>query len=212
MGRILKNILRIMFKLLRIWYNFKKGMGKRRSLYNEAKATQVAALLLKLNGGEMDYVKCIKLLYAIEREAINRWLYPILGDNLCSLPSGQVVSQTVDRAEYRVHSPKSFWNEYLKTTRDNIIHIIKECSSGKLSKAEIKLITEIYEENKHKTPGQLFDEHHDPALFPEYQDPHGSSIPTKYSDLLVALGKTQEQIQEFEENISELASMRAIVG
>ena len=201
-----------MLRLLTMWYNIPKAMSRRRLLYNEVKATQVAALLLELNGGEMDYSKCIKLLYAIEKEAINRWLHPILGDNLCSLPSGQVVSQTLDRAEYRARPPKSFWNEHLKTTRDNTIHITKECGFGKLSRAEVKLIKEIYGENRYKTPGQLFDEHHDSTLFPEYQDPLGSSIPTKYSGLLVALGKTQEQIDEFEDNLNEMAGMRAIAG
>lgn len=185
-------------------------MGKKRSLYNEIKTTQIASLLLKFNGGQMDYAKCIKLLYATEREAINRWLSPILGDELYSLQSGQVVSQTLDRAEYRDHPPKSFWNEHLTTTKDNVIHIVRECGFGKISRAEVELIKEIYEENKHKTTKQLFDEHHNSALFPEYKDPGDSRIRTSYPNLLGKLGKTQDQIKEFEDNISELACMRSI--
>lgn len=180
-------------------------MSKKHSLYNEIKATQVACLLLKLNGGEMDYAKCIKLLYSIEREALNRWMRPVIYDDLYSLPYGQVVSQTLDKAEYWGQATKSFWGEYLENYDGKNIRLIKECGRGKLSRAEIDLIEEIFRANKDKTAEQLFGEHHNPALFPEYQDPYGSSIKTTYAKLLRTLGKTKEQIKEFEEDMNELA-------
>jgi len=180
-------------------------VSEKHNLYNEIKATQVACLLLKLNGGEMDYAKCIKLLYSIEREALNRWMRPVIYDNLYSLPYGQVVSETLDRAEYQGQKAKSFWGEHLENYDGKNIRLIKECGRGKLSRAEIDLIEEIFEENRNKTAQQLFDEHHNPALFPEYKDPYGSSIETTYSELLRILGKTHEQIKEFEEDMNELA-------
>jgi hypothetical protein len=193
-----------------LWYNIKKGMVKKRYLYDEVKATQVAALLLAQSGGEMNYATCIKLLYGIEREAINRWLRPVLYDDLYSLPYGQVVSNTLDLAEPKSRPVQTFWGEYIKTRDDNTIQLIKECGIEKLSRAEISLIKEIYEANKNKTPGQLFDEHHDPKLFPEYKNPGRSSIKTSYVDLLRALGKTEEQIKEFEDNLDALANLEAL--
>lgn len=178
---------------------------EKHNLYNEIKATQVAVILLKLNGGEMDYAKCIKLLYSIEREALKRWMRPVIYDDLFSLPHGQVVSKTLDRAEFRERRAKSFWGEHLETYDEKNIRLIKDCGQGKLSRAEIELIKEIFEENKNKTPDQLFAEHHNPALFPEYKDPHGSRIRTTHPELLSVLGKTQEQIKEFEEDMNELA-------
>lgn len=186
-------------------------MSKKHSLYNEIKATQVACLLLKLKGGEMDYAKCIKLLYSIEKEALNRWMRPVIYDDLYSLPYGQVVSKTLDRAEYQERNAQSFWGEHLKNYDGKNIRLIKECGKEKLSRAEIDLIEEIFEENKNKTPEQLFDEHHNPDLFPEWKDPQGSSIETKSSDLLRILGKTQEQIKEFEEDMSELAYLEEMI-
>jgi hypothetical protein len=199
-----------MLRLLRMWYNINKSMGKKRSLYNEAKATQVTALLLKLSGGEMDYATCIKLLYGIEREALKRWLRPVIYDDLYSLPYGQVVSKTLDLAEPNNQPVRSFWGEYLRTYNDTI-RLIKECGVEKLSRAEIGLIKEIYVENKGKTSEQLFDEHHNPTLFPEWKDPGRSRIPTKYSDLLRILGKTREQIKEFEADLDALANLEALM-
>ncbi|MCX6011552.1 MAG: Panacea domain-containing protein [Chloroflexi bacterium] len=189
----------------------KRLFRARRNLYNETKATQVTALLLKLSGGEMDYAKCIKLIYGIEREALKRWLRPVIYDDLYSLPYGQVVSKTLDLAEPQNQPARSFWGEYLRTYNDTI-RLIKECGIEKLSRAEIGLVEEIYEENKDKTPRQLFDEHHNPILFPEWKDPGRSRIPTKYSDLLRILGKTPEQIEEFEEDLNELACLEEIMG
>lgn len=185
-------------------------MSKKRSLYNEIKATQAACLLLELNGGEMDYAKCIKLLYSIEREALNRWMRPVIYDDLYSLPYGQVVSKTLDKAEYQKQEEKTFWGEHLENYDGKNIRLIKECGRGKLSRAEIDLIREIFKENKNKTVQQLFDEHHNPALFPEYKDPQGSSIETTYSELLRILGKTQEEIEEFEADLDKLASVRGL--
>jgi len=191
----------------------RKGIAKkaswarwdRHSLYNEIKATQVVALLLELNGGEMDYAKCIKLLYNIEREALNRWMRPVIFDDLFSLPHGQVVSKTLDRAKLENQGVKSFWRDHLETNNENNIRLIKECGRGKLSRAEIELIKEFSQKYKDKTPGQMMDEHHNPELFPEWKNPQGSSKKTMHSDLLRLLGKTNKQIEEFEEDMNELA-------
>lgn len=188
----------------------KAALARWRSPYNEIKATQVAALLVKLNGGEMDYATCIKILYNIEREALNRWLSPVIYDDLYSLPMGQVVSRTMDRAKPRARPAKTYWSDYLKTNSNNIIQPIQDCGIDKLSRAEIELIKEIYLENKDKTPAQLFEEHHDPNLFPEWINPHSSRIQTKYSDLLRKLGKTEEQIAEFEDGLDTFISIESL--
>ncbi len=178
------------------------------SLYDEIKATQAACLLVELNGGEMDYAKCIKLLYGIEREALNRWMRPVTFDDLFSMPHGQVVSKALNKAKLENQGVKSFWREHLKTSANNNVHLIKECGNGKLSRAEISLIKEVFEENKHKTPAQLFDEHHNPEITPEWKDPGSSSIKIPYAELLRILGKTPEQIKEFEKDLSELKRLK----
>jgi hypothetical protein len=188
----------------------KQIVRKPRSLYDEEKATQLASLLLRLNNGSMDFLKCIKLLYAIEKEAINRWLRPVIFDDLYSLPHGQVVSQTLDRAEHRTRPPKSAWNNYLTTDSNHTIHIKEDPGTDRLSKAEIELTKEIYEKNKKKTPAQLIQEHHNPQLTPEWKKPGIPPTKTKYTELLVHLNKTQAQIDEFEADLQELARLKAL--
>lgn len=185
-----------------------KARWDKRSLYNEVKATQVAAVLLELNGGTMDYAKCIKLLYNIEREALSRWMRPVIYDDLCSMPHGQVVSKTLNKAKLENQNMESFWREHLETNEDNTIRLIKDCGKGKLSRAEAELIKEYFEKYKDKTAGQMMDEHHDPKLFPEWKNPHGSSKKTEKSYLLHVLGKNSSQIRAFTQDMSELARLK----
>jgi len=181
-------------------------------LYDDIKATQVAGLLMELNGGEMDYAKCIKLMYNIEREALNRWMRPVTFDSLFSLPHGQIVSNTLDRAKLENQKVESFWRQHLETIpstgNDYTIRLTEECGKGKLSRAEVELITELYQQYKEKTAGQMMDEHHTSSMFPEYKDPEGSSVKTTYSNLLRVLGKSPEQITQFKDDLIGLAYMK----
>ncbi len=45
--------------------------------FDQVKATQAAALFLKLAGGSLNYLALIKLLYKSDREGLRRWGLPI---------------------------------------------------------------------------------------------------------------------------------------
>ena len=51
--------------------------------FNERRATEAAARFLKLRGGRMKYLKLIKLLYFLDREALLRWGRPVTTDSTC---------------------------------------------------------------------------------------------------------------------------------
>jgi hypothetical protein len=165
--------------------------------YKEEKATQVAALLLSQNNGSMNLLKFIKIMYNIEREALKRWALPVTFDSACSMKDGQVLSETYDNT--KPDKPRKYWDEYIETDRSrNIVSLKKDCPFEKLSRAEIKLIKEIYNRDKNKTASQLRSEHHN---YPEWIDPGSSSIPTDYESLLKILGKNQEQIMAFKSDM-----------
>ena len=181
----------------------------KRSLYDEGKATQVGTMLLSLNNNRMDYLKFNKLLYNIEREAINRWTRPLIFDDLYSLPHGQVVSKTLDRTKLENQGVETFWREHIVNS-GNTVRLIKGADTDKLSGAEINLIKEMFIKYKGKTPEQMIDEHHNNNLFPEWENPGSSSIQTSYDTLLEALGKTDEQIQDFKVELSRLKKLKEI--
>lgn len=183
-------------------------MFKKSPLYDETKATQVAGFLLKQSDGCMNLLKFTKIMYNIEREALRQWSYPITHSKMCSMKDGQVLSEIHDNTKPNRHRP--IWREYIDTNRGtNTVSLKKESPVGKLCRAEVNLIKEIYQRDKDKSSTQLVDEHH---KYPEYIDPGNSSIKTDYAKLLSILGKSQGDIREFESDIRESARVKELVG
>lgn len=173
--------------------------------YNEEKATQVAALLLKQSNCSMGLLKFTKIMYNIEREALERWSSPITYDSICSMREGQVLSETYDNT--KLYNQRVFWDEYIDR-KQAVVSLKKSCPTGQLCRAEMSLIKEIYNRDKDKSLPQLKKEHHN---YPEWVDPGSSSIPTDYVELLKVLGKTPTQISAFKSDMSGEAYLEKLV-
>jgi uncharacterized phage-associated protein len=160
--------------------------------FNQEKATAVAAFLLKLRGGRMSYLKLIKLLYLADREALHRWGFNITTDRYVSMDHGPVVSNiynliTIDERF------KPFWSQYISPPMGEWEVELKsdDIPQNQLSRAEEKLLAEIYATYGTWNRWRLRDFTHD---LPEWQDPHGSSIPIPISDVLRAQGSGDDEI------------------
>jgi len=160
------------------------------SPFNERKVTEAAAHLLSLRGGQMHYLKLLKLLYIADREALRRWGIPITHDNYVSMDHGPVLSQTYNMIR---DGGSRFWSEHISAPFDQ--YEIRLCTEKpeiqKLSPAEEKLLNEIFDRYGKMNRWDLVDETH---KFPEWHDPHGSSIPISVRDILRALGESEEEI------------------
>lgn len=177
-----------------------KGM---RLPFNEAKATEAAALLLELGGGSMSYLKLIKLLYLADREALLEWGRPVTTDRYVSMDHGPVVSQIYglisvepepgQQSVWHRHVAKSAWDVTLRTKPE----------FGELSRAEEELLARVFDVHGHKDKWTLVDETHS---LPEWEDPHGSSSPISYKSILRAGGKSEDETMEV---LHELQSLNA---
>jgi len=178
--------------------------------YNEVKTTQAAAMLLKLHGGQMSYMKLIKLLYNIDREALRRWGRPVTYDEVYSLPHGLVLSITLDKAETSDPVSRTYWDEFI-TTKGYYTQLIKECSDSELSDAEASLIEELADKYRWKDQFFMEREHHDPELFPEWEDPGQSRIHTSYEKILRALGLSEEESRKVCDELAEDAKIDELI-
>lgn len=160
-----------------------------KSRFDEAKSTQVAGVLLQLAGNRMNYMKLIKLMYIIDREALKRWGYPLTGDEYYSLPHGPIVSRVFDLiADEPDLSSSAYWNDFIKT-RDYEVRLEKPTPTNSLSPADDDLIHEVFRRFGHLDQWQLRDLTHD---FPEWRDPNGGRLPIRYADILRAVGREDE--------------------
>ena len=163
--------------------------------FDEKKVTEVAAYLLRLRGGKMHYLKLVKLLYIADREALKRWGSSLTGDNYVSMYHGPVVSKTYNLMVEEDDKP--FWSRYISAPMgDYEIELRNEdCPTDRLSRAEEKLLNEIYKDFGYWNRWKLRDFTH---KFPEWSDPGRSSTPISLSEMLSAQGIPTEQISAIE--------------
>src|SRR2546422_3039383 len=87
--------------------------------FNERRATEAAARFLKLRGGRMSYLKLIKMLYFLDREALLWWGRPVTTDRYVSMDNGPVVSRIYDLIrEEPVPGTEQIWRLYISAPQD----------------------------------------------------------------------------------------------
>lgn len=161
--------------------------------FNQEKATAAAAFLLKLRGGQMSYLKLIKLLYLADREALHRWGFSITTDVFVSMDHGPVVSKIYDLITIDERM-KPFWSTYISAPLGDYEVALRteHVPQNQLSRAEEKLLTEIFGTYGTWDRWKLRDFTHD---LPEWHDPNGSSIPIQIEEILTAQGASDKEIK-----------------
>ncbi len=174
-----------------------------RPRFREDKATQAAAVLLREQGGKMNYMKLLKLLYLADREALVRWGRPITYDAYVSMRNGPVLSRTYEMISEGVPPGRaSLWRDCISQPADYSVSLIAECPTDQLSTAEEDLLAEVYREYGHLNRWQLVDLCH---TLPEWTDPGDSAIPIDYEAILRAGGKSEAEAAEIVRELEAVA-------
>jgi len=173
----------------------------------------VAAFLLNLRGGQMHYIKLIKLMYLADREALLRWGAPISWDRYVSMNNGPVLSKvlnliTDDRS-------KPVWSNFISAPLgDYEVKLLKVAPTDRLSRAEESLMREIFAQYGHRNRWDLID--NVMHKLPEWQEPNGSAIPIQLREILEASGESEVEIRailrelhSFERDEEQLARLYA---
>jgi len=177
--------------------------------FNERRATEAAAAFLKLRGGRMSYLKLVKLLYLLDREALLRWGRPVTTDQYVSMDNGPVVSRIYDLIrEEPAPGTDPIWRHYISAPQGWDVALISEPEPVELSRAEGALIDELYAKYGKMNRWDLVRLSHE---LPEWQDPNGSAIPIAYKDILRAGNKTETEIVAIEAELQSLAVTEAML-
>lgn len=173
----------------------------------EEKIAQAAAYLVRKRGqGYMSYMKLIKLLYLADRAALLKWGRPITFDKFASMPHGMVLSGTLGLINGDEDGPA--WNSVFEPFGDREVRLKKDPSTGKLSKAELKVLDDIFAEFGAKSRWELRDFTH---TLPEWIDPNGSSIPVSVSDVLKFGDRTPAEIESIKAELESLAALSSLI-
>jgi uncharacterized phage-associated protein len=174
--------------------------------YNIRKAAQTTAFLAKKEGGAISVLKLAKLLYLADREFMSRYDFPILFDELVSMPHGPVTSMTLNYIN-GLTEDRDHWDDFVVARAGHMVGIAREDLSidelDELSDAEIHVLETVWDQFGHMDQWQLRKYTHENC--PEWEDPHGSSNPIPYERVLKFLRK--EHSAEIAEEIEAQRSL-----
>jgi len=176
--------------------------------FNEIKTTQAASLILERNNNELNYMKLIKLLYLIDREALNRWERTLTGDNYFSMKHGPVLSSVLDFINNNFHD-ESYWYQYISEPYNYKVKLQKSTQYNELNNAEIELIKEIDNKYKSKNEWDMVEIVHNECAEWEYTD---SALRIDIEDILKSLKKTQLEIYRIENEINSMEYVRGMLN
>ncbi|MBM3564937.1 MAG: DUF4065 domain-containing protein [Alphaproteobacteria bacterium] len=154
------------------------------------KAAQVAAYFALAEGGSINVLKLVKLIYLADRKFMELYDSPILNDKLVSMDHGPVNSVTFDYIN-GCENKRTEWDAYIKDREGHIVILsdakISVADLDELSRAELKVLEEVWSQFKGWDGFQVRDYTHKYCL--EWENPNGSSAPIPYERVFKFLGK-----------------------
>lgn len=168
--------------------------------FNEKKTTQAAARFLSLANKQMNYMKLLKLLYLMDRQALIQWGRPVTGDKYFSMKLGPVLSEVLDLlSEKPAPGREGFWVKHISAPANYEVRLEHEPGHDELSEAEEELIDEIYRKYGHFDPFNLANYLH--GILPEWHRITEGCVPIQYVDILKAGQKSSEEIEAIQREL-----------
>jgi len=182
-----------------------------RFAFDERKTAAACSLLLELNGGRMEYLRLIKLLYYADRESLDALGRPITGDRYVAMRNGPVLSHVYDLLKRAIFGRLATgpWAERIRPEGRYHVSLRAQSDLGPLSEAEIAIIRQVFEKYRHRDRWNVRDETHELA---EWEDPGKSSREIPIEGILRVLGKSEAEIEEVRQAALENAHFDSIFG
>lgn len=180
--------------------------------FEPEKAVQAAAMLLKLHDRKpMKYLGLLKMLYIADRIALERTDWPITGDRYVSMKFGPVLSSVYDLIkEQPVDNALPIWSQFISPSNSNFeVELLDDPGNGDLCEAEEEILQEVYQTWGHVDPFDVAEWTH---TLPEWQNPNGSAIPIEAKEILKSVGKSEEEIQEIQEEVKREAYLDEVLN
>lgn len=173
-------------------------------LFNEKKAAQVAAFFLQAGGSKLSILKLMKLMYLSERKSLELYGEPMIGDKLCSMEHGPVLSNTLNHMNGLRESIKDGWESWVSDRANHEVALRKPIHDIRkdlslLCDADIEILEGLWKQFGSYTAFELRDYTHDACG--EWEDPDNSSIPIPYSRLLRCVGYEPSIARELEQRM-----------
>jgi uncharacterized phage-associated protein len=161
--------------------------------FDQRKTAQAAAYLLSRGGGNMEYLKLMKLLYLADRKAFLETGAPITGDRWVAMKRGPVLSRTLN--QIKSEGTESSWDALIETQPTAYKVSLKNLPDAldELSEIDIEILDSVYSEFGSWGQWKLVKFTHD---LPEWIDPGGSASDIDPKLILRNAGWSDDEISE----------------
>jgi uncharacterized phage-associated protein len=174
-------------------------------IFDIKKTISASAHLAQKNGGQIDVLYLMKMLYVAERVALSRWHRPITGDKFVSMNCGPVLSRTYDLAKGNcMGKDMELWWKAFSPRKKNTITLLKGVDMDWLSEREIALLNESFDSLHEVSPNAMISWLHN--VLPEWNNPNGSSTLIEVRSILTAQDLSDEESNAI---VAELDSQQA---
>jgi hypothetical protein len=173
------------------------------------KAVAATGYLISKAGGEINVFFLLKTLYLADRIAISEARMPVVGDRYVSMDKGPVPSRVYDYIKGTGGSTDgAFWQKFFTGRQNHKITLKCPVDVDRLSEWELELLDKAFEMTSSVPSYRLAEWTH--QVFPEWTDPKGSSIPIDPKQILRLSNKTEEEIQEIEDEVESVRLLKLI--
>ena len=187
--------------------------------FKERKAAQVTRLFIRCNGDEsFSTRKLLKLIYLVDRKALELWGFPVTYDTPKNLPyEGLRPGHTYDlidppkkKRNALFMSGSSYWYHYFCMSNEGHYTIPTELNPGTadLSRAEIELVENIFDQFGYKTDEQLDDYCRTLPESRHLETPHGN---IDWKVLLQAVGWAGKDLAEIKKDLEFQAKFEGLI-
>ncbi len=173
------------------------------------KSLQAAAFLLELEGGSMDYIRLLKLLYIAERESLAQEAAPITGDICKAIRFGPVLSTVYEIIMDR-HWRSAEWEGFIKL-KGYSVHVVADPGRANLSACVIDKLQEVSRRYRDMNNWDLVEATHKfPEWIKNYPEGRPGVIPVE--DILEAMQAEAGTLEVIREEEAIRRQMEQIIG
>jgi len=172
-------------------------------MFTPAKIAQMAAFFTEKQGGTIDMLKLVKLLYLADREAMDRFGEPISYDNFFSMDTGPVGTNTLNLLDGFVGGADGAkWGEWISDRENHKVSLNREFGRDdldELSDADLEVLGVVWQQFGRMDKWTIRDWTHNNCG--EWQDPEGSRLPITDAEILREVGLEPEEADELAADI-----------
>jgi uncharacterized phage-associated protein len=171
--------------------------------FNSRKATQVASQFINLEGGALNVMKLVKLVYLLDRLSVARRGIPVVGGVYYSMRNGPVTSELLDiiNAGKLADDADQSWEQAISDRNGHEVTLLQAVRTDCISESEIQLIREIYTEHGAKDQWAIRDFCHQNCG--EWTPMQAGRERIQIEDIAANLGKTEAEIRRISDEARE---------